>query len=113
MEQKEIERRARRRVRRRLKLRKDEVIDERSHFVNDLGADSLRSTELVMDFEDEFNIKIPDEDAQRARTFGDAVKLIVWIQDGRNGEHPLGVEQVDEHAGPLGTKSMSFEGFGM
>ncbi|ODS29749.1 MAG: acyl carrier protein [Candidatus Scalindua rubra] len=47
-----------------------------SSFVIDLGADSLDIVELVMELEDEFNISIPDEDAQKMQTVGDAVKYI-------------------------------------
>ncbi len=42
-------------------------------FVDDLGADSLDTVELVMAFEEEFNIEIPDEDAEKLTTFGDAL----------------------------------------
>jgi len=45
-------------------------------FINDLGADSLDTVELVMEFEDEFQINIPDEDAEKIQTVGDAVKYI-------------------------------------
>ncbi len=45
-------------------------------FVNDLGADSLDTVELVMEFEDEFDINIPDEDAEKIQTVGEAVKYI-------------------------------------
>ena len=45
-------------------------------FVNDLGADSLDKVELVMEFEDEFDINIPDEDAEKIQTVGEAVKYI-------------------------------------
>ncbi len=47
-----------------------------SSFVNDLGADSLDIVELVMELEDEFDVNIPDEDAQKIQTVGDAVKYI-------------------------------------
>jgi acyl carrier protein len=47
-----------------------------SSFVNDLGADSLDIVELVMELEDEFNVNIPDEEAQKMQTIGDAVKYI-------------------------------------
>jgi acyl carrier protein len=42
----------------------------------DLGADSLDSVELIMGFEEEFKIEIPDEDAQNIKTVGDAIKYI-------------------------------------
>jgi acyl carrier protein len=45
-------------------------------FVNDLEADSLDIVELVMELEDEFDVSIPDEDAEKMQTVGDAVKYI-------------------------------------
>lgn len=45
-------------------------------FINDLGADSLDTVELVMKFEEEFNINIPDEDAEKIQKVGDAVTYI-------------------------------------
>lgn len=45
-------------------------------FVDDLGADSLDTVELVMAFEEGFNIEIPDEDAEKIRTVNDAVEYI-------------------------------------
>lgn len=54
---------------------RDKVTSETS-FINDLGADSLDTVELVMEFEDEFQINIPDEDAEKIQTVGDAVKYI-------------------------------------
>ena len=50
----------------------DKVTEDAS-FIDDLGADSLDIVELVMEFEKEFNIDIPDEDAEKLRTVGDAV----------------------------------------
>lgn len=54
---------------------RDKVSGETS-FINDLGADSLDTVELVMEFEDEFQINIPDEDAEKIQSVGDAVKYI-------------------------------------
>ena len=54
---------------------RDKISAETS-FINDLGADSLDTVELVMEFEDEFEINIPDEDAEQIQTVGDAVKYI-------------------------------------
>lgn len=45
-------------------------------FVDDLGTDSLDTVELVMAFEDEFGIEIPDEDAEKIRSVGDTVRYI-------------------------------------
>jgi acyl carrier protein len=47
-----------------------------SSFVDDLGADSLDIVELVMALEEEFDLEIPDEDAEKIRTVGDSVKYI-------------------------------------
>jgi len=54
---------------------KEEVTPEKS-FVNDLGADSLDTVELMMDIEDEFDLSIPEEEAQKIETIGDAVKYV-------------------------------------
>lgn len=53
----------------------DKVKDNAS-FIDDLGADSLDTVELVMEFEDEFDLNIPDEDAEKIQTVGDAIKYI-------------------------------------
>ncbi len=53
-----------------------EKISAETSFVNDLGADSLDTVELVMEFEDEFEISIPDEDAEKIQTVGDAISYI-------------------------------------
>ncbi len=45
-------------------------------FTNDLGADSLDTVELVMEFEKAFNIQIPDQDAEKIRTVGDAINYL-------------------------------------
>ena len=45
-------------------------------FIQDLGADSLDTVELVMEFEDEFDLNIPDEDAEKIQTVGDAINYI-------------------------------------
>lgn len=54
----------------------EEQITPEARFVDDLGADSLDVVELVMRLEDEFDISIPDEDAEKIRTVSDAVKYI-------------------------------------
>ena len=55
---------------------KKEEITEQSKFIDDLGADSLDTVELVMALEEEFGIEIPDEDAEKMMTVGDAAKYI-------------------------------------
>jgi acyl carrier protein len=53
----------------------DKVVENAS-FIDDLGADSLDTVELVMAFEEEFGIEIPDDAAENIQSFGDAVKFI-------------------------------------
>ncbi len=53
----------------------NEVTPEAS-FTNDLGADSLDTVELIMEFEKEFNLSIPDEEAEKISTVGDAISYI-------------------------------------
>ena len=54
----------------------EDKITETAHFIDDLGADSLDTVELVMAFEEEFSIEIPDDAAENIQTFGDAVNFI-------------------------------------
>ncbi len=58
-----------------LGVKQEEVTPEAS-FIDDLGADSLDTVELVMALEEEFGVEIPDEDAEKITTVGDAVKYI-------------------------------------
>jgi acyl carrier protein len=58
-----------------LGVKPEEVTPEAS-FVDDLGADSLDTVELVMALEEEFGIEIPDEDAEKIQTVGDAIRYI-------------------------------------
>jgi acyl carrier protein len=58
-----------------LGVEESEVTNEAS-FTNDLGADSLDTVELIMEFEKEFNIAIPDDQAEKIQTVGDAVSYI-------------------------------------
>jgi len=53
-----------------------EKVTPSASFVEDLGADSLDTVELVMAFEEEFGMEIPDEDAEQLQTVGDAIKYI-------------------------------------
>ena len=58
-----------------LGVEESEVTNEAS-FTNDLGADSLDTVELIMDFEKEFGISIPDDQAEKITTVGDAIKYV-------------------------------------
>lgn len=53
-----------------------EKLTDQASFMEDLGADSLDTVELVMAFEKEFDIDIPDEEAEKLRTVGDALKYL-------------------------------------
>ena len=57
---------------------KGEIAPETS-FINDLNADSLDTVELVMEFEDEFDMSIPDEEAEKIQTVGAAIDYITQI----------------------------------
>ncbi len=54
----------------------EEEVTPDASFVDDLGADSLDTVELVMAFEEEFDLEIPDEDAEKIATVGDAISYI-------------------------------------
>ena len=71
----DIEDRVRKIVVEHLSVDEDKVVKEAS-FIDDLGADSLDTVELVMAFEEEFGIEIPDDAAESIQSFGDAVKYI-------------------------------------
>ena len=58
-----------------LGIEESEITNSAS-FTNDLGADSLDTVELIMEFEKEFNVSIPDEDAEKITTVGDAVSYL-------------------------------------
>ncbi len=58
-----------------LGVEETEVTNEAS-FTNDLGADSLDTVELIMEFEKEFNISIPDDQAEKISTVGDAISYV-------------------------------------
>jgi acyl carrier protein len=68
-----------------LGVEEDKVLEGAS-FIDDLGADSLDTVELVMAFEEEFGIEIPDDAAETIQTFGDAVK---FISPRRSNAHPV------------------------
>jgi acyl carrier protein len=62
---------------------KTEMTRETS-FINDLNADSLDTVELVMEFEDEFDMSIPDEEAEKIQTVGAAIGYIVNAMQSKN-----------------------------
>jgi acyl carrier protein len=62
---------------------KSEITRETS-FINDLNADSLDTVELVMEFEDEFDMSIPDEEAEKIQTVGAAIDYVVNIAQSKN-----------------------------
>ncbi|HUW18773.1 MAG TPA: acyl carrier protein [Sedimentisphaerales bacterium] len=64
---------------------KSEITRETS-FINDLNADSLDTVELVMEFEDEFDMSIPDEEAEKIQTVGAAIDYIVNTIHSKNQE---------------------------
>lgn len=53
-----------------------EKVTEEASFITDLGADSLDTVELIMDFEKEFGATIPDEEAEKIKTVGDAINYL-------------------------------------
>ncbi|MCX7704648.1 MAG: acyl carrier protein [bacterium] len=75
MERSEIEKMVKSIVMEKLQVEESAVVENAS-FVDDLGADSLDTVELVMDFEEKFGVEIPDEDAEKIRTVGDAIKYL-------------------------------------
>jgi len=58
----------------------ESAITKEAHFVDDLGADSLDTVELIMEFEEEFGIEIPDEDAEKITTVANALEYIKKAQ---------------------------------
>ena len=70
-----IEERVKKIVAEQLGVKEDEVSNA-SSFVDDLGADSLDTVELVMAFEEEFSVEIPDDAAESIETVGDAIKFV-------------------------------------
>ena len=79
----EIEEKVTQIVSEQLSVDKSELSRETS-FVNDLNADSLDTVELVMELEDEFNLSIPDEDAEKLKTVGEAIDYIQKRVEGKS-----------------------------
>ena len=75
MTTKSIEERVKEIICEQLGVEENEVAPQ-AKFIEDLGADSLDTVELVMAFEEEFDLEIPDEDAEKITTVGDAIQYI-------------------------------------
>ena len=60
-------------------IKKESEVNRDTSFINDLNADSLDTVELVMEFEDEFDMSIPDEEAEKIQTVGAAIEYIVGV----------------------------------
>ena len=71
----EVQDRIRKIIAEQLGVEEEEVVPE-AKFVDDLGADSLDTVELVMALEEEFDVEIPDEDAEKIQTVGGAIDFI-------------------------------------
>ena len=80
-------------------------VTENANFIDDLGADSLDTVELVMAFEEEFNVEIPDDAAETIVTVGDAIKFLeknaAWTvpPPGRAAARPDGSTRGDSSCG--------------
>ena len=75
MDAKSVEERVKNIIVEQLRVEPEQVKPE-AQFVNDLGADSLDTVELIMAFEDEFGVSLPDEEIAKLKTVGDIVKFI-------------------------------------
>lgn len=71
----DIEERIKKIIAEQLMVEEDEITPEAS-FIDELGADSLDTVEMIMEIEDEFGIEIPDEDAEKLQTVGDAIEYV-------------------------------------
>ncbi len=71
----DIEERVKRIIEEQLMVDRFEITDAAS-FIDDLGADSLDTVEMIMEFEDEFEMEIPDEEAEKIETVGDAIEYL-------------------------------------
>ena len=76
-----------------------DTVKPESSFINDLGADSLDIVELVMEFEEAFDIQIPDEDSESIRTVGEAVAYIEGVTGGADGDAAGGDDSGGDDAG--------------
>ncbi len=84
MDPKEIEQKVIDIVAEQMGVDKSEITRD-THFINDLNADSLDTVELVMEFEDEFETSIPDEEAEKIQTVGQAIDYVVQQAEKADG----------------------------
>ncbi len=75
MSEKTIEERVKQIIVDQLQVNPEQVTDE-AKFIDDLGADSLDTVELVMAFEEEFGLEVPDDDAEKLQSVGDVINYI-------------------------------------
>lgn len=75
MEHEEIVAKVKEIIAKQLGVEEEKIVPE-AKFIEDLGADSLDTVELVMKFEEEFKIEIPDQESEKIRTVGDAIEYI-------------------------------------
>ena len=83
MDNKEIENKVIEIIRKQMCPEDDAKITRETSFIQDLSADSLDTVELVMEFEDEFDMNIPDEEAEKIQTVGAAIDYIVGVKQSK------------------------------
>ncbi len=81
----DIEDRVKKIIAEQLMVEEDEITDDAS-FVDTLGADSLDTVEMIMEIEDEFGIEIPDEDAEKLLTVGEAIEYVKRKVEEKQGQ---------------------------
>ncbi len=81
----DIEERLRKIIAEQLMVDEDEIAEEAS-FIDTLGADSLDTVEMIMEIEDEFGIEIPDEDAEKLTTVGEAIEYVKRKVEEKEGQ---------------------------
>ncbi len=81
----DIEERIKKIIAEQLMVEEEEITPEAS-FIDELGADSLDTVEMIMEIEDEFGIEIPDEDAEKLQTVGDAIEYVKRKVEEKEGQ---------------------------
>lgn len=85
MDMDELETRVKEIISEQLMVDMDELSDDAS-YIEDLGADSLDTVEMIMEFEDEFGIEIPDEDAEQLSTVGESLTYLENLLNEKKGQ---------------------------